>query len=108
MSGMTPRVMVLDASCHEIGGQAEVLAEERSMLSELMSAWRQKFPEVEVRDFLMPGHPISVLSAAAEEAQLLVVGSHGRGSIRSLVLGSVSHGVLHHASGAVTVIRPLS
>ena len=88
-----------------IGDQAERLGEERSMLSRLMSGWREKFPEVEVQELVVPGHPISVLSAAAEEARLLVVGSHGRGSIRSLVLGSVSHGVLHHASGAVAVVR---
>ena len=91
-----------------IGDQAEVLGEERSMLSKLMSGWREKFPEVEVQELVVPGHPISVLSAAAEEARLLVVGSHGRGSIRSLVLGSVSHGVLHHASGAVAVVRQSS
>jgi nucleotide-binding universal stress UspA family protein len=78
------------------------------MLSKLMSGWREKFPEVEVQELVVPGHPISVLSAAAEEARLLVVGSHGRGSIRSLVLGSVSHGVLHHARGAVAVVRQSS
>jgi nucleotide-binding universal stress UspA family protein len=88
--------------------QAEVLREERLMLSKSMSGWREKFPEVEVQELVVPGHPISVLSAAAEEARLLVVGSHGRGSIRSLVLGSVSHGVLHHASGAVAVVRQSS
>jgi nucleotide-binding universal stress UspA family protein len=83
----------------------EVLQEERLALSKSMSGWREKFPEVEVQELVVPGHPISVLSAAAEEARLLVVGSHGRGSIRSLVLGSVSHGVLHHARGAVAVVR---
>jgi nucleotide-binding universal stress UspA family protein len=88
--------------------QAEVLREERLMLSRLMSGWREKFPEVDVQELVVPGHPISVLSAAAEEARLLVVGSHGRGSIRSLILGSVSHGVLHHASGAVAVVRQSS
>lgn len=88
--------------------QADVLREERLALAKSMSGWRQKFPEVKVEELVVPGHPISVLAAAAEEARLLVVGSHGRGSIRSLVLGSVSHGVLHHASGAVAVVRQSS
>ena len=88
--------------------QAEALREERQVLSTSLSGWREKFPEVVVTELVVPGHPVSVLSAAAEEARLLVVGSHGRGSIRSLVLGSVSHGVLHHASGAVAVVRQSS
>ncbi|MEV0353087.1 universal stress protein, partial [Nonomuraea sp. NPDC050680] len=38
-------------------------------------------------------------------ADLLVVGSHGRSAIGSIVLGSVSRGVLHHARCTVTVVR---
>ncbi len=85
--------------------QADVIREERLLLSESMAGWREKFPEVEVQELVVPGHPISVLTAATEGARLLVVGSHGRGSIRSLLLGSVSHGVLHHATSAVAVVR---
>jgi nucleotide-binding universal stress UspA family protein len=85
--------------------QADVIREERLLLSESMAGWREKFPEVEVQELVVPGHPISVLTAATEGARLLIVGSHGRGSIRSLLLGSVSHGVLHHATSAVAVVR---
>ena len=40
-----------------------------------------------------------------EHASMLVVGTRGRGSIRTLVLGSVSQAVLSHADVPVTVVR---
>lgn len=83
----------------------QVMGEERLVLAESLAGWFEKFPDVDVEALVVPGHPVSVLSAAAADAQLLVVGSRGRGSIRSLVLGSVSHGVLHHASAPVAVVR---
>nr|BFE79293.1 hypothetical protein GCM10020093_018940 [Planobispora longispora] len=51
-------------------------------------------------------HPVPVLSDASRQADLVVVGSHGRGGFSSAVLGSVSHGVLHRAHCPVAVVRP--
>jgi len=47
---------------------------------------------------------VHALTAAAVTAQLLVVGSRGRGPVSALLLGSVSHGVLHHATVPVAVV----
>lgn len=49
------------------------------------------------------GHPADILLDAAQDASLIVVGSRGRGEFRSLLLGSVSHAVLHRATRPVVV-----
>ena len=68
-----------------------------------MAGWQEKYPDVAVDQKVVYGHPVPALVAAASAARLLVVGSRGRGSV---VLGSVSHGVLHRATGPVAVVHP--
>ncbi|MDQ2896001.1 MAG: universal stress protein [Actinomycetota bacterium] len=47
----------------------------------------------------------AILTAAADvDADLIVLGTRGRGGVKSLMLGSVSHAVLHHADRAVLVV----
>ena len=55
---------------------------------------------------VVEGHPAQVLVAASKDAELLVVGSRGYGGFADALLGSVSTYCVHHAHGAVTVIRP--
>lgn len=51
-----------------------------------------------------PGAPAEVLLAASEGADLLVVGTRGRGEVASLVLGSVARTCVHRRPGPVAVI----
>jgi nucleotide-binding universal stress UspA family protein len=71
--------------------------EQEALLAEALSGWSQKYPDVVVRRDLSRQRPVDALLAAAKAADLLVVGSRGRGGFAGLILGSVSQGLLHRA-----------
>jgi nucleotide-binding universal stress UspA family protein len=73
-------------------------------LIELLAPWHQRYPEVKVVEEVVADHAVAALTKASSEADLLVVGSHGRGALGSILLGSVGHGVLHHADCPVAVV----
>ena len=65
----------------------------------------QRYPDLEIRREIVQSPPVAALVQAAEGAELLVVGSRGRGGISRLLLGSVSHGVLQALPCPVVVTR---
>jgi nucleotide-binding universal stress UspA family protein len=83
-------------------------ADEHRVLAERLAGWGAKYPDVEVRRVVVRDRPAHALieQASGTAAQLVVVGSHGQGSAAGLVLGSVSHAVLHHSPCPVAVVRP--
>ncbi len=78
---------------------------EGRLLAEALSGWQERFPDVSVRRKLLRGTAAQILIEASPGAELLVVGSRGRGGFSTLLLGSVSHAVLHHARSPVAVVR---
>jgi nucleotide-binding universal stress UspA family protein len=74
-------------------------------LADILAPWTAKHPDVAITLHVVREHPVHALAAAATGAQLLVVGSRGRGALRSMMLGSVSHGVLHLATCPVAVVH---
>ena len=56
-----------------------------------------------------PGNPGQTICKLAQtwDADLIVMGSHGRKGLRELFLGSVSNYVMHHAPCSVLVVHPL-
>lgn len=69
-----------------------------------LAAVSQQFPDLRVSATVSIGNPIDVFAERSRTAQLTVLGTRGRGSFRSALMGSVSHGVLHHAQGPVMVV----
>jgi nucleotide-binding universal stress UspA family protein len=80
-------------------------AQEQTVLAESLAPWRKRYPGVDVVEKSVPGEPAQALVDESAGAELLVVGSHGRGGFGGLLLGSVSHDALHHAHCPVAVLR---
>ncbi|WP_336206763.1 universal stress protein [Nonomuraea sp. LPB2021202275-12-8] len=89
------------------GGVIEQIMEEQvRAASERVIPWRERNPDLLITDEQVCEHPVSALVKASATADLVVVGSRGLGGFASAVLGSVGHGVLHHVTCPVAVVRP--
>lgn len=82
-----------------------VTAGQRRPFDEMVAAWRGKYPQVHITTDAVVDHPAHVLAQASSTAQLLVVGSRGRGAFRGTLLGSVSQHLLRHSACTVAVVR---
>ncbi len=90
-----------------------VTADKASEMSErvakhLLAGFRERAAfRSHVSEFLESGKPASKIIEVAQNwpADVIVMGSHGRGKIQGILLGSVSQEVLHHAPCPVLVLR---
>jgi nucleotide-binding universal stress UspA family protein len=82
----------------------EVPAEQDSHLASAVTAWRDKFPEVEARCEVVHAHPGRVLSGLSARADLVVLGRHAPGESHVPGVASVTHAVLSHAHGPVVSV----
>lgn len=80
-------------------------AREEEVLAERLCGWRERYPDVTLRKVVVCDRPALRLLEQAEAAQLVVLGSHGRGGFPGMLLGSVSRTVVNSAQIPVIVAR---
>ena len=81
----------------------QALSEEALSLS--TAGLRQDYPDLEILRHVEEGYPSAVINRLAASARLVVLGTHGRGAIARLLLGSISEEVLARLATATAIVR---
>ena len=91
--GLVPPISATD----QVNGAKKILASGEALVPEGVPASRRT----------AIGHPGTEIleRAAAADHDLIVLGSRGRGAVRSAVLGSVSHFVLNHGTVPMLIVH---
>ena len=74
-------------------------------LAESLAGWLGRFPDVPIERVVVNDRPVRHLLAAAEDAQLLVVGQRGRGGFQGMMVGSTSRALLHTVSCPLMIVK---
>ena len=83
---------------------AEISAKVAGQLAGTLSGWRDRYPDVRVRQVVVNGHPAVVLCSYSARADLVVLDRHGAPSATVHGAGSIQHTVLNHACGPIAVV----
>jgi len=103
-----------DGLGHQLSGRPAISGlagsgEEDALLTDRCAPWIEKFPDVVCRHVVHQGRPAEGLlgyaERAAQQPQLIVVGSRGRGGLSGLILGSTGHTLITHSRWPVVVVR---
>ena len=90
---------VLGMDWHEYEDQGH------EVLAERLAGWQEQYPDVHIQRRIVCDRPAHWLIEGSEHAQLVVLGSRGRGGFAGMLLGSVSAAVAEAAECPVLVVR---
>lgn len=79
---------------------------ERSLLSQRLAGWSEKYPDVTVEQVLTRQGAASALGDLASAAQVLVLGTRGHAGLAGLLAGSTGQTLIGHSSVPVVVVSP--
>ncbi len=84
------------------------IAEEAELnLSEVLKAWRDKYPAVPAWVDVVHDHPAHVLTCYSARADLVVIGRHDAPGSHPTI-GGIQHALLNHARGPVAIVPAAS
>lgn len=83
----------------------EEVAKRRQEVEDQVAPLREQYPDVEVELDVHRLGPLHTLATASHRADLLVVGSRGRGGFHGLAVGSTTHKLLHMAGCPMAVVK---
>jgi nucleotide-binding universal stress UspA family protein len=95
----------IDSSASPAHEWEQAAEDEKALLTEILAGRRAEYPRVDIVQKAVRGDPAVALVDESAGAELVVVGSHGRGGFDGIVRGSVSHTLLHNAHCPVAVVR---
>ncbi len=84
---------------------AAELGRQQALVADRMAVWHDKHPDLPIERVFVRDHPARVLRERSRGAQLVVVGSRGRGGFAGLLLGSVGQDLIRHAECPVAVVH---
>jgi Universal stress protein UspA and related nucleotide-binding proteins len=87
---------------------AEIERAVQAAIGRAVEPWQERYPDVKVVEELVRDHPVHALAKASAQADLVIVGSRRRNGLGLMNLGSVGHGLVHHADCPVLIARPRS
>ncbi|ANS29002.1 universal stress protein [Rhodococcus opacus] len=83
----------------------QIVKDETAQLWKYLAGHAEKYPDVTVRPVVVMDEPAHGLREEAENAQLLVVGSRGRGGFASMLLGSATRALMNSVNRPLLIVR---